>query len=148
MNTMNKRNHQLEDIFSEIRKFISNEPLDAKTDIFKDLGLVGDDFHELIEQYQNQFNVNMDSYIWYFHADEEGLNFPGALFFKPPYERVTRIPVTPELLLKFANSGTWELKYPEHQLPNKRHDLQINTIFFTTFFILLASLLIYNFLIK
>ncbi len=145
---MNTGNYQLEDIYSEIRNFISNEPLNPSTDIFKDLGLVGDDFHELIEQYQKQFNVNMDSYIWYFHADEEGLNFPGALFFKPPYERVTRIPVTPELLLKFANTGTWKLNYPEHQLPSKRYDIQINTIFGATLLVIIAITLIYNFLVK
>lgn len=143
--TQNTRNHKIEEIYELILDETGIEKLQLNTDIFHE-GVAGDDFHELIDQYQKQFKVNMNAYSWYFHTDEEGFNFPGGLFFKPPYERVTRIAITPELLLKFANSGTWELDYPEHQLPSKRYDLQVNTVFSVTFFLIVAILLIYKLL--
>ena len=54
----------------------------------------------------------MVDYLWYFHSDEEGQNI-GGLIVKPPNLKVKRIPVTPKLLLDFANlflvDSTWEL---------------------------------------
>jgi hypothetical protein len=73
----------------------------------------------------------MNSYRWYFHAKEEGgWNSLGALFFKPPYKRVTHIPVTPKLLQDAANKGRWDLQYPPHTIPKRRWDLIINGILF------------------
>lgn len=110
----------------------------ADTDIFGELGCVGDDFHELISEFAEKFEVDISTYLWYFHADEEGQNF-GALFFKPPYCRVKRIPVTPSVLLQAANSGKWMIVYPEHKLPKYRYD-----IFFTyLILILFFSFMIY-----
>nr|WP_294903084.1 DUF1493 family protein [uncultured Lacibacter sp.] len=100
----------------------------AVTDIFNELSCVGDDFHELIEKYALQFNVDMSSYLWYFHADEEGVNFGGVIF-KPLYARVQRIPVTPEMLLQFANAGAWMIDYPEHKIPKYRMDVYITWLF-------------------
>jgi hypothetical protein len=80
-----------------------------------------DDFHELIEKYAVELNVDMNAYLWCFHSDEEGQNI-GGLFFKPPYRRVTRIPVTPDKLISFAISGKWSMQYPSHNLPKFRVD--------------------------
>jgi hypothetical protein len=96
-------------------------------DIKNDLGCWGDDFHELIDEYSKKFNVDMTSYLWYFHSNEEGLSI-GGIFIKPPYERVTLISVTPTILLDCANQGKWLLKYPEHNLPKRRYDILINQI--------------------
>jgi hypothetical protein len=60
----------------------------------------------------------------------------GGAFFRPPYERVTRIPVTPAMLLLFANSGVWEIGYPAHTLPKKRWDIIINWIAIIAFVII------------
>jgi hypothetical protein len=109
------------------------------TDIFQELGCIGDDFHELMQDYAKQFKVDMSTYLWYFHADEEGQNF-GALFFKPPYKRVVRIPVTPEILLASANAGKWLIGYPEHKLPTRRYDMIINYVFI----ILVVSFILYQ----
>jgi hypothetical protein len=54
--------------------------------------------------------------------DEEGQNL-GGLFFSPPYQRVSRIPVTPDKLLLFANLGKWHMQYPTHKLPKFRLDI-------------------------
>lgn len=106
----------------------AEDKVSAGTDIFNELGCVGDDFHELIDEYALRCNVDMSSYLWYFHADEEGANF-GGFIFKPPYARVQRIPVTPEMLLQFANSGAWMIDYPEHKIPKYRIDVYITWLF-------------------
>lgn len=142
---LNNRNYELPDIYSLIRNFIANESISPTTDIFKDLGIVGDDFHELIEGYSKEFNVDMSSYLWYFHADEEGHNFPGELFSAPPNERVKRISVTPELLLEFARTGLWDFPYPEHSIPKRRYDLLINSgVVWLIVVLIVLSLLIWR----
>ena len=62
----------------------------------------------------------MTDYLWYFHADEEGHSGIGQLFFKPPYEKVERIPVTPQMLADFIETKKWKVKYPEHDRPKSR----------------------------
>lgn len=106
---------------------VDEDEVQEQTDILTDLGVVGDDFHELIDEYARKYQVDMTVYLWYFHADEEGQNI-GGIFFRPPYERVQRIPVTPIMLKEFANKGKWEIDYPNHQLPKKRYDLLFNQI--------------------
>jgi hypothetical protein len=98
-------------------------------DLLDDHGICGDDFHELMDAYAKRFHVDMTAYLWYFHADEEGAGTSaGSAFFKPPYERVTRIPVTPALLRVMANKGRWELPYPPHRLPRRRWDFILNQV--------------------
>ena len=130
-----------ENILTFLTDLVGREKIVSQTDIFLDLGVTGDDFHEMIEKYQKTFNVDMTSFLWYFHADEEGQSIGGG-FFKPPYERVKRIPVTPQMLLDFANKGKWIIDYPEHTLPKRRYDLIINTILVIGFFIFLTIYLL------
>jgi len=114
------------------------DEINPDSDIFK-LGVVGDDFHELIDKYSETYKVDMTEYLWYFHTDEEGQNI-GALFAKPPYSRVDRIPVTPKLLSEFAKTNKWQMKYPEHKLPNKRVDTIINQILVIAFIIIILTI--------
>lgn len=58
-----------------MKKYSCNDKVEPNSDIFGELGIIGDDFRELIEQDAKQFYVNMTGYLWYFHADGEGLNF-------------------------------------------------------------------------
>lgn len=99
-----------------------------ESDLNHEIGIYGDDWHEMIEEYSQKFNVKIDSYLWYFHTKEEGTASIGAAFFRPPNERVKRIPITPSILTDFANKGIWEIDYPEHQLPKRRYDLITNTV--------------------
>lgn len=130
----------------EIIQFLKAETCEDKitsdTDIFNDCGISGDDSHELIEKYHIKYNIDMSNYLWYFHCDEEGSSFITGMFFKPPYKRVTRIPVTPKMLTEFANSKKWKIDYPEHNLPKKRYDLLINQIVFSIILIWLIFSLI------
>ncbi|WP_256012245.1 DUF1493 family protein [Desertivirga xinjiangensis] len=120
--------HQIEDIYQFLEKHIYDEPVKPDSDIFDDFGCVGDDFDELIGDYATTFKVDMSDYLWYFHGDEEGNNFLAIQLVDPPYKRVKRIPVTPTMLLDFANSGKWSIEYPEHTLPKRRYDILFNQL--------------------
>jgi hypothetical protein len=119
--------HSITDLIKFLADLSGADDINANSDIFSDVGMAGDDFHEMIEKYAKRFSVNMDDYLWYFHCDEEGQSI-GANFFKPPYARVNRIAVTPAMLAEFANTGKWSIDYPEHHVPKKRYDLLINSI--------------------
>jgi hypothetical protein len=129
-------NYPIDNLTQFIADLSGLDNVQADDDIFSDLGMVGDDFHEMIEKYAATYSVDISDYVWYFHADEEGNGFSfGSLFSAAPYNRVTRIPVTPAMLTDFANKGKWEMEYPDHHLPKMRHDLLINTIIVGLFFI-------------
>lgn len=104
------------------------KPIPLTSDLFNDHGVYGDDLWDFIEAYAEKFEVSTSNFLWYFHSREEGSFSIGRLFFKPPNERVEHIPITPEMLVEFAEKGVWDLKYPEHSIPPKRLDLTINTI--------------------
>ena len=116
----------IHDIIALIKAHTGSKKVYPDTDINDDLGVYGDDFEELLINYHDQYDVDMDGFLWYFHYEEEANSFPGGLFFKPSNYRVERIPVTPEMLLQFAKSGKWAIDYPEHTLPNVRYDIMIN----------------------
>jgi hypothetical protein len=114
----------------------------ADCDLERDVGITGDDFDELIIAFAEEFGVNMDCYLWYFHHAEEVTFNPGALFFRPPYRRVKHIPVTPELLLSSASTGSWPDIYPEHSIPSRRYDLLLNYFLIAAGCLLLAVALL------
>jgi len=126
---------------NEIRNFLEDYsgvyPASPDTDIFKDIGVTGDDFHEMMEKYAKQYDVDMSEYLWYFHCDEEGQSI-GGQFFRPPYERVKRIPVTPQMLADFIVTKKWKIDYPPHTLPKYRVDLIINVVIVIGFFVAVA----------
>ena len=84
----------------------------------------------------DKYLVDMSDFLWYFHCDEEGSTFITGMFFKPPYKRVTRIPITPKMLTDFANSKIWKIDYPKHKLPKYRYDIIFNPIILFSFFVL------------
>jgi hypothetical protein len=115
----------IDEIVNFLEDYSGIHPESPYTDIFKDLGLVGDDFHEMIDNYAKEYQVDMADYLWYFHANEEGHSISGY-FFKPPYERVERIPVTPQMLANFIVTKKWKVEYPKHEIPKHRIDILIN----------------------
>lgn len=119
-------------IIEFIKKFAGLDSIHGETDLFGDANITGDDFHDLISKYSKQFHVDMSTYLWYFHTDEEGQNL-GAIFFKSPNQLQGRIPITPKLLTDFANTGLWNIPYPEHIVPKRRYDLLVNMILLLTF---------------
>ncbi len=108
--------------------------LTPECDFRKDLGIDGDDFSELIESFAKRYQVNMNSYRWYFHHREEGWNL-GALFFKPPYEQVETIGICPQTLLKAAQTKMWPISYPGHRFKAGRRDITFNIFLFIIIFI-------------
>jgi hypothetical protein len=127
---------------SEIFDFIENktgvDKVSENIDITNELGVYGDDFFELIEEFSKKFNVDISSCLWYFHTREEGsIHSIGAAFFKSPNETVTHIPLTPLMLCEFAKDGKWNIQYPKHRIPKKRYDLLINQLLLLSFIIFL-----------
>ncbi|MFM9983699.1 MAG: DUF1493 family protein [Flavobacteriales bacterium] len=118
-----------ETIIQFVSEFTGSKKVGPETDIFNDLGCVGDDFSELMEKFADKFSVDMSGFIWFFHSEDEGNPGIGQWIIKPPYSRVDRIPVTPNLLKEFANSGKWNIDYPPHDVPIERWDIRINQIF-------------------
>jgi hypothetical protein len=118
----------------EIMEFVG-ECTGAKTiqpdsDIEDDLDCTGDDFSELMEDFSDKYSVDMSTYLWYFHADEEVFINLGRWLFLNPYDRVEKISVTPALLAECANKGKWDIQYPEHKLPEKRWDIFLSPFVF------------------
>lgn len=126
----------MKEILSFIKELTCAEKVTENIDIESDLGCYGDDFHELIEEYAKRFNVDISTYLWYFHTREEGSESIAELFFSPPNIRVKRIPITPKMLYEFAEKGKWEVKYPKHDIPKKRYDLFVNLILLIAIIIL------------
>ena len=116
----------LDDIVSFIRDWSGyRKPIKEDDDLDRDIGIYGDDTSNFLEAYAEHLDVDMSGYLLYFHTGEEGQNF-GALFFAPPDARVEHIAITPALLLRCARSGSWDVNYPEHEIPEKRLDIRIN----------------------
>lgn len=118
-----------EDLIDFVKKIAGSDKVHADSDIFREVGISGDDFHDLIEQFSKKYSVDIKNYLWYFHANEESDHMDiGGFFFKSPYYKVGKIPVTPRMLTEFANKGKWDIEYPPHELPKRRHDILINQI--------------------
>lgn len=120
----------IEEIYNFLQESqgISRSRLSPEADLRSDLGIDGDDFFELMQDFASKYNVAMNSYCWYFHHKEEGSNF-GALFSPAPYQQVKRIPITPEILLLAATTNTWPIIYPEHKIGSRRTEHLINKYF-------------------
>ena len=129
-------NYQLTDIISFVAVETASKKVHENSDIDRDLRWTGDDFDELMEKYAQRYQVDMSSYLWYFHSAEEGNNL-GSAFFKAPNELVEHIPITPKMLFEFAQKGKWDLEYPEHTLPKRRYDLIVNGVLVVLSLILL-----------
>jgi Protein of unknown function (DUF1493) len=101
-------------------------PLTEATSLQSDIGVYGDDMHELIAAYAERFAVDLSGYIWYFHTGDEGWPNIGGMFFPPPNSRVREIPITVGMLYDFAQHGRWAVEYPDHEPPGPRWDIRIN----------------------
>lgn len=124
----------------EIYRFINAELevpealLNGDTDLFATFDISADNCEDFIESFATKFKVDLQDYCWYFHHGEAGLNL-GGFIFDPPYKRVKRIAITPDILLKSATKRRWKVNYPEHEIPKKRWDMIINkAILFLVFF--------------
>lgn len=104
------------------------KPLSDDADIFRDLGIDGDDAFKFIERFAAKFGIEISNYHWYFHHGEEGFNI-GGIFFGPPYRRVGRIPITPKVLAEAIRTERWPLEYPAHRLPSVRWDIRFSQVF-------------------
>lgn len=141
-----------DDLTAFVRKQTGSRKVTPDSDIWDEVGVGGDDFHELMEAYQAQYQVDMDGYLWYFHTNEEGLGgwWPTELFNRHPDDKVDRIVITPRMLTDFANAGKWGIVYPPHDFEASRKRARQrakrgNALFFMGIVIIsYLSIFIYN----
>ena len=120
--------------FGEIEKFIQAQtaiasPVAPTDRLEEDLGITGDDYFELIDDFSKHFDVNVDGFLWYFHCHEE-VFCPGGMFFPPPSRQVKRIAITAKDLLHFAITKKWDVVYPPHTLAKRRYDHYITWVLY------------------
>jgi len=125
------------DVLSFVRQKTGRPDAEPEHDIFADLNCIADDFTRLVESFGKRFNVDTANYRWYFHTNEEDHSIGGMLF-KPPHERVRRIPINTLRLWEMANMGYWNIEYPEYAIPSSRVDYVINILLFFAGALLLA----------
>lgn len=105
-----------QEIVAFVLEFTASKPAQLNSsDVFGSLTIDGDDVDEFLEEYAKRFEVDISSFIWYFHSGSEGWNL-AWLVFKPPWRQVQEIPITIEMLTRFANERRWGIAYPAHQL--------------------------------
>ena len=136
-----------EDFESRVRTFVerqwsSCEDVAVNADLFDELGIAGDDCHEFMEAFAEEFGTDMTGYLWYFHHEEEGFVSIGSLFFKPPDRRVDRIPISIGLLCEASRGQTWPVAYPDHVLPAVRWDVRIDVVLLIIVSFLLVAILV------
>ena len=90
------------------------ERITMDTDIYRGLGVDGDDVTDFMEAFSDKFKVNLDDFRWYHHGGPEGCN-PFWFFIRPWWARKTYIPVTVRVLLEPVRSGRWVVEYPEKE---------------------------------
>ncbi|MBK8844772.1 MAG: DUF1493 family protein [Saprospiraceae bacterium] len=73
-------NYLLTDIISFVAEGTVSKKVYENSDIDRDLRWTGYDFDELMIKYSEHYQVDMSSYLWYFHHAEEGNNFGSAFF--------------------------------------------------------------------
>jgi len=117
----------------EIEQFVQAQtghkrPLAASLRLEEDLGITGDDYFDLVKDFADQFAVNTDSFLWYFHCKEEPLGNLGAWLFQPPDRQVERISITLGHLHHFADAKRWDISYPDHKISRKRYDITLHSM--------------------
>jgi hypothetical protein len=90
----------------------------ADTELETDLGMVGDDFDEIIEAVASRYGTDFSRYLWYFHTDPEGCLLDGLIDL--PSRHVPRIPITVQMLWDSTCAGRWCVEYPPHDIPDFR----------------------------
>ncbi|MDR6782687.1 hypothetical protein ABIE26_000826 [Pedobacter africanus] len=133
--------YTLEDIINFLKDQSLEDEISPETNVCDEIGMRGDDFHEMMTAYAEKFSVDMTGYLWYFHSEEEG-SWTSISLFPRANEQVKRIPLTPTMLTDFANSGKWNVVYPEHKITLTEY----NSYFTLFILIVLIGLIIYQFI--
>jgi hypothetical protein len=133
--------YTIENIIDFLKEQSLEDEINAQTNVCDDIGMSGDDFDEMMTAFAEKFSVDMASYLWYFHSEEEG-SWTTLSLFPRANEQVKRIPLTPTILTDFANLGKWDMVYPEHKVTLTEY----NDYFTLSIFIILIGVIIYQFI--
>jgi hypothetical protein len=143
---------RLNDARSDLTAFIADHSGEkilppSGADLLETLGIDGDDAFELMDDFGRRFEVDMSKYLWYFHHGEEGVNI-GGIVFRPPYRRVSRIPLSTDLMLEAMQTKEWPVLYPAHRLPTVRWDMWLNILLFAAIPLGLAALWLWSHFVR
>ncbi|MES2502609.1 MAG: DUF1493 family protein [Pseudomonadota bacterium] len=113
------------DIWTEIINLVGNLPsvpfkhlftkalLTRQTALVNDLGLIGDDAFEFMEEYATKFKINKGDYEWQNYFE------PEALWLLPSFGKTqVKKPITLGMLELAAKMGTWNSKLLEQAYLN------------------------------
>ncbi|MBJ7406376.1 MAG: DUF1493 family protein [Bradyrhizobium sp.] len=104
------------ELLESLLSFVQTETLTRRqiilaTDIARDLGVDGDDAHEFICRFADQFKVDMSEFDFDMYFGGEGFDLVG-LIKSLVVGRSTKAPMTVELLFRAAKQGRW----PRHSV--------------------------------
>ncbi len=105
---------QSDDIKNKIIRIISEmhgnrpESIDLTTELYRDLGIDGDDAVELFEMLSEEFKIDFSTIQWGRHFGPEGFN-PFTML-TPSFWR-KEIPITLQDLINSAIIGEWTKSY-------------------------------------
>ena len=86
-----------------------------RDDLLASPGLDGRAASRFLQIYAGRFGVDMRGYRWWFHHRDHGvLAMPLVALDGERHE--IRIPLSAEMLARFAERGRWDIAYPPHRL--------------------------------
>ena len=110
-----------DDLKDRIRIFLAEETgannleeIDDGMDIVNGLKIYGDDVWELMKNFGQKFNVDMNNFRWYHHSEPEGFDLRW-IFRKPWWEKKTHVAIRINDLVESAKQMKWDLNYPEEE---------------------------------
>jgi acyl carrier protein len=98
-------------IADEVRCPLSQ--LSPQTDLFQDLGVDGDDAHDLLLRLSQEFEINLENLQFDRHFGPEGTNLFAVLLPSFWRWRRERLPVTIADLVEAARTHNWPIRYRE-----------------------------------
>jgi acyl carrier protein len=105
------------EIEHKVIEFIARETgfsvkdITSESDLFKDLGIDGDDATELITKFGQKFNIDMSNFNFTKHFGSEGSFIPFLVFFPSWWKSRCKLkPITISDLVKAAESEAWYLE--------------------------------------
>jgi Protein of unknown function (DUF1493) len=88
--------------------------LNGDTDVVAQGKIGGDDLWDFIEEFAEEFQVDMTGFRWYHHSGPEGCN-PIWLLFPPWWVGKTQIPIRVGDLIRSAQARVWSIEYPREE---------------------------------
>jgi hypothetical protein len=106
-----------------IRSFVAHEigvdvaqiaRISPTADLVDALSIYGDQVFDLVENFGEEFEVDVSDFRWYHHSGPEGCN-PLWILFKPWWHRKTHVSLRLADFIESARQKRWTIAYPENE---------------------------------